>query len=333
MSFGTNLISLRESIGMTRNELADKLSIPYTTLRNYEKDQREPGHKLLIELSSIFSVPVDDLIGNPQKEEKMEFRIKEARESAGYSQKDLAELIGVAPSTFNGYENGNHDPKSVLLKKIAAACHVSVDYLLGVDDSRTASDGTKKASSVSDEAMMLAKDYDDLDNWGQVQVRSVANNELKRCRTEKGSSVEPKDDPAPQIEYIRHYFTAAAAGYVAPIEGEDYELVPRDDSTPALADFSINITGDSMEPYIHDGQRVFVQQRGDLQEFEVGIFFVDGNVFCKQWCVDFVGTLYLLSANPAREDANVIIPKDSGRSVVCFGKVLLPKKLPRPFYN
>ena len=62
----------------------------------------------------------------------MNFYIKEAREKAGFSQKELAEIIGVAPNTFHGYESGKHDPKSDLLVKIAQACNVSVDYLLGV---------------------------------------------------------------------------------------------------------------------------------------------------------------------------------------------------------
>ena len=64
MSFGSDLITLRKSRGLSRAELARLLEIPYTTLRNYETDQREPGHKLLIALSSVFSVSVDELIGN-----------------------------------------------------------------------------------------------------------------------------------------------------------------------------------------------------------------------------------------------------------------------------
>ena len=63
VSFGTNLIALREARGMSRSTLAENLDIPYTTLRNYETDQREPGHKLLIKLASLFSVSVDELIG------------------------------------------------------------------------------------------------------------------------------------------------------------------------------------------------------------------------------------------------------------------------------
>lgn len=64
MSFGENLISLRESRHMSRGDLATLLDIPYTTLRNYETDQREPGHKLLIKIANSLNVSVDSLIGN-----------------------------------------------------------------------------------------------------------------------------------------------------------------------------------------------------------------------------------------------------------------------------
>ena len=70
MNFGENLIAIRKTRGMSRKALAEKLGIPYTTLRNYETGQREPGHKILIAIARIFSVSVDELIGfkPPQKQ-------------------------------------------------------------------------------------------------------------------------------------------------------------------------------------------------------------------------------------------------------------------------
>lgn len=61
----------------------------------------------------------------------MEFKIKEARQAAGISQRDLATRLGISPPTLSGYENGSHDPKSDLLSEIADICDVSVDFLLG----------------------------------------------------------------------------------------------------------------------------------------------------------------------------------------------------------
>ena len=48
MTFGERLTQLRKENGYaTRNEFADKLGIPSTTLRNYETNAREPGHTFL----------------------------------------------------------------------------------------------------------------------------------------------------------------------------------------------------------------------------------------------------------------------------------------------
>lgn len=61
----------------------------------------------------------------------MIFKIKEARQIAKLTQKELATRIGVSAGTLSDYENGNHDPKSDYLSKIADECGVTVDFLLG----------------------------------------------------------------------------------------------------------------------------------------------------------------------------------------------------------
>lgn len=63
MTFGERLTQLRKENGYnTRNEFADKLGIPGTTLRNYETDVREPGHTFLKQISELFNVSVDYLL-------------------------------------------------------------------------------------------------------------------------------------------------------------------------------------------------------------------------------------------------------------------------------
>lgn len=70
MSFGESIMRIREEKGISRKDFAEKLEIPYTTLRNYETDQREPGHKLLIKMATILSVSVDDLVGHHMQNEQ-----------------------------------------------------------------------------------------------------------------------------------------------------------------------------------------------------------------------------------------------------------------------
>ena len=45
--------------------------------------------------------------------------LKNARERKGMSQKDVAEEIGVAKSTYSLYESGNREPNVQTIKKIA----------------------------------------------------------------------------------------------------------------------------------------------------------------------------------------------------------------------
>lgn len=63
MTFGSNLIALRKARGIGRRQFAALLGIPYTTLRNYEIDCREPNLALLRAISAALSVSVDELLG------------------------------------------------------------------------------------------------------------------------------------------------------------------------------------------------------------------------------------------------------------------------------
>lgn len=78
MTFGERLIELRKENGFnTRNEFAEKLGIPSTTLRNYEKNEREPGHTFLKQISELFNVSVDYLLClTDEKEILKTFRLR-----------------------------------------------------------------------------------------------------------------------------------------------------------------------------------------------------------------------------------------------------------------
>ena len=244
--------------------------------------------------------------------------LKYLRKREHMTQQELANKLKISRGAVSMYELGQREPDFETLESIADCFNVSMSVLLGKDEAVK-----PPAQYLTD----LQKKYNALDDHGRELVDLILGAEYKRCmKLEKQAEIVP-------IQTIRHYLVPAAAGYASPIAGEEFEEIPLPEDAPAGADFCITIQGDSMEPYIHDGQMVFVKRGAQLQEFDVGVFYVDGDVFCKQWCVDYGGTLHLLSANPNRRDANIAIPHDAGRSCICFGKVLLPHRIPEPEYD
>ena len=52
-------------------------------------------------------------------------------------------------------------------------------------------------------------------------------------------------------------------------------------AVPAGASFAVRVSGDSMEPVLHDGQYAWVEECSRLNPGEVGLFVVDGEGFIK----------------------------------------------------
>ena len=69
--------------------------------------------------------------------DKFNENLREAREKKKMSQKDVADIIGVAKSTYSLYESGNREPNVNTIKKIADVLNVSADTLLGIDEEPT----------------------------------------------------------------------------------------------------------------------------------------------------------------------------------------------------
>ena len=159
-----------------------------------------------------------------------------------------------------------------------------------------------------------------LDAHGRLVTLQLLDAE---CARMQASEQQPE-----QQKIIPLYMTPAAAGYASPALGDDYEdyAVAADSE----ADFAVRITGDSMEPYIHDDSIVLVKRGATIYDGDIGLFFVDGDMKCKQYCQDYLGNVYLFSLNRARKDADVTISASSGITICCFGKVLLKGKIPLP---
>lgn len=62
MKFDLNLKKLRQTKGLTQNELAKLLAVPQSVISDYETGKLDPSLKRAIELAIIFDVTLDELI-------------------------------------------------------------------------------------------------------------------------------------------------------------------------------------------------------------------------------------------------------------------------------
>ena len=236
-------------------------------------------------------------------------RLRRKREELGMSRAELADRLGVSRSTIGNYETGVSAPKEEVLLRLFDALGVDPNYLYR--DSFRA-----PAELFNAEERRLLEKFRRLSLTGRQTVYALVDSlgawqeELEEERV----AAEPRVIPL--------YHSPAAAGYAAPVFGEDFEPLTVTGDVPPGAELAVRIQGDSMEPVIADGSVVYVNH-DPLQNGDVGIFCVDGDMLCKQYYKDPMGVVYLFSLNRRRADADMVLTRGSGRSLTCFGRVIL----------
>ncbi|MBQ4537887.1 MAG: helix-turn-helix transcriptional regulator [Lachnospiraceae bacterium] len=68
--------------------------------------------------------------------------LKELRQQAGLTQKQLAERLWLSKATVSYYEQSMRYPSPEILVKLSWVFHVSTDYLLGIEDKKQVLDVT-----------------------------------------------------------------------------------------------------------------------------------------------------------------------------------------------
>ncbi len=261
---------------------------------------------------------------------KLSKRIQSLRIQSNLTQKDLGDIINVSVVSIGGWENGTRKPSAEAIIALSKVFNVSTDYLLGVVIAPE-----KDALLLSQNEKTLLSNYRVLDKHGRKAVDTLCIIEKSRVESEgvskrRQSNVISMEKSS--ARYIPRYTTPSAAGSSVPLDGDDFEMILVDDTVPAAADFAVGIQGNSMYPYIHDGDTVYVKKNTELSVGDVGIFCVDGAMYCKQYYLDDDRNLILLSANPRLKHTNVFIGAESDTDVRCYGKVLLDCHIELPDY-
>ena len=112
------------------------------------------------------------------------------------------------------------------------------------------------------------------------------------------------------------FYTTVSAGTGSFLDGEDYEMYTSPD-IPEEASFGVYVSGDSMEPRYHNEEQIWIEQTEQLEDGEIGIFYLDGNAYVKKFQNNGNGT-YLVSLNKKYDP----IPVTENNSFKIFGRVL-----------
>ncbi len=241
-------------------------------------------------------------------------RIKEARLKRGLTQEQLANMIGVAKSTITGYEKGNRIPPAATVGDIADATNVDANFLYQ-DEVRN-----RKENNISlEELENILKPYRKLDSYGKETIRITLERETQRVKQlqEKERYIEKlKAEVAEEFiprRIFAYYGKIAAAGtsygFNDVIAGtKEYPLNEINES----ADYTIGVSGNSMEPTFYDGDVVYVKKISyRLDVGDIGIFQKDNGIYIKRVSEDG-----LVSDNVNYK------PMVNGGDVICLGKVL-----------
>lgn len=78
------------------------------------------------------------------------------------------------------------------------------------------------------------------------------------------------------------FYTTVSAGTGSFLDGEDYEIYTSPD-IPEEASFGVYVSGDSMEPRYHNEELIWIEQTEQLEDGEIGIFYLDGNAYVKKF--------------------------------------------------
>lgn len=186
----------------------------------------------------------------------------------------VAKNIGLSTAIATKWKNGAI-PNGEALKKIGDYLQCSVDYLLERTD---------------DPVLHKSKEEN------ATKIRAIP----ARIKSTKASSPQPDEEEEAQQVIARQYFDMPASAGTGSWLGDDssYSIinVPLTDES-RKADFIIRVSGDSMEPKFHDGDKLLILKTQTLDVGDIGVFVLNGESYVKK-----LGSSKLISINPAYGD-------------------------------
>ena len=128
---GKNIKLIRQAKNITREDLAKKLNISYSSIEKYEQGLRGFKVEIIDKFAVALEVSANELLGKDYKIIEMSIgeKIKTFRNRLNITQQELADLSGISLRALSNYEKGSRIPPLEIMIRIAKALNVDIKDL------------------------------------------------------------------------------------------------------------------------------------------------------------------------------------------------------------
>ncbi|EOD4521316.1 XRE family transcriptional regulator [Staphylococcus aureus] len=225
--------------------------------------------------------------------------IRKFLNDSNMSQKKLAELINIKPSTLSDYLNLRSNPSHAVIQRIADVFEV------GKSDIDTTYKDDNDITSI----------YNKLTPPRQENVLNYANEQLEEQNSKGDNVVDINSYKQEKTPVNVNGCVSAGVGERLHDETLFTEMVKGPIPTHDLA---LKVNGDSMEPMFKDGEIIFVEKTHNIKNGQIGIFIIEEEAYVKKVFVED-DRLTLVSLNKDYDDLHFY----RNESVRLIGKVIL----------
>lgn len=258
----------------------------------------------------------------------MDERIRKLRRYFDLTQQEFAEKVGTTRNNIAGYETGKRLPSMAVVSAICDKCNVNEQWLRTGEGAMFAPEIEDALGAFIRERNLTSTDRILIEKFVSLSAKSrlavvqyvigIADALWEECKASVQQRAEPDTNGQGQAHqgnliYITNWFstmpmsagTGQPAGSEEPVELELAKRPPRGTS------YIATVSGDSMEPTFHNGDKLFIHTCAEIEPGQVGVFFMDG----QQW-VKELGGGELISHNPK------YAPRPITEDIICQGLVL-----------
>lgn len=132
-----NLIFIRTKNNLNQNDIAKILNVKRNTYSQYESKTISLSIKQVCILADYYNVSTDFILGNTdsftihdRSNNELSMNILPLRKAKGFTQKEMASLLGVSTITYLRYEKKLTSIPTDILVKISKILNTSIDFLL-----------------------------------------------------------------------------------------------------------------------------------------------------------------------------------------------------------